>query len=514
MKEFLAFLLPVAVAFAGTRIVRLILGKKFEENFGIGLRFTLGLAVGMVVFSQSVLLAAIAGIDLSGALAWAAMIWGIVEVILLAPKAVAGAKQIQFHSAHLWLLLLLPVIYAAWVFGKLSTLEGTLEFDANAFWVFKAKILYLEHGKNLFTTIHQSNLGYTHMDYPMLVPGIYTLGYGLAGGVDEFINKVWPFWMMVALSIAVISLSRIWKRPRPLPLLIVNLLCFLPATLQFVRNEGGTIPMVYGTSLAAMLFVVAIANADQFAIAAGILSLIMCATTKFEGVIYAALWGGITMILCWRRGWLKSSLIWKPIAVAAICLVPYLCFRLEKPILHPESNWAHEGIRSPATVAHRFPQTLLLDVGCRFFDKEFFKWQTPDKEHLQFVGHWNGFKSLANPELSALPWLLLVFIGFSLWKKSRERFALVVLLAVIFGELAFLSFVISCLARMQADVAQVIDFGTNVVGRYYYPFFVACFLGTALIWTHQQISVSVSKPAPIEKAPVPPGKPAARKKQS
>src|SRR5450759_3902794 len=237
MKECIAFLLPPTTAFVGMRINRLVLGQKLEERFGFGLRFALGLAIGMVMFSQAVLLTALAGINLSGLLAWTALIWGVVEACLLSPKLIVNLKQIIFQPGHLWLLLLLPVLYSWWVFGRLCTLEGTIEFDANAFWVFKAKLLYLEQGKNLVDILHQSNLGYAHMDYPMLVPCLYALDYGLVNGVDEFVNKVWPFWMMVALCLAVLSLAKIWKRPHPLPLFIVMLLCFLPASLQFIRKE-------------------------------------------------------------------------------------------------------------------------------------------------------------------------------------------------------------------------------------------------------------------------------------
>ena len=110
MKEWIAFLLPPAIAFAGMRICRLVLGRKFDAEFGLGLRFTLGLAVGMAVFSQAVLLTAMAGINASGMLAWGALIWGVVEMGLRSPEFAAGLKQIKPQPAHGWLLLLLPVI--------------------------------------------------------------------------------------------------------------------------------------------------------------------------------------------------------------------------------------------------------------------------------------------------------------------------------------------------------------------------------------------------------------------
>jgi hypothetical protein len=482
MKEWIAFLLPPAVAFAGMRTSRLVLGQKFEEGFGFGLRFALGLAVGMTVFSQAVLLTALAGINLSGVLAWSALIWGVVEIGLRSPKGAAGLKQIKFQPGHLWLLLLLPVIYSWWVFGRLSTLEGTLEFDANAFWVIKAKILYLEQGKNLVNVLHQSNLGYAHLDYPMLVPCLYTLGYGAVGGVDEFVNKVWPFWMVVALCLGILSLGKVLKRPHPLPIVTVVAFCFLPASLQFIRQEGGTIPMVFFVSLTALLIVKAISCADEFYLAAAILAAAGCATTKFEGVVYSAVWFCALLPLCWRRGWLKKPILWKSVLVAIICLLPYAWFRLDKPVLHPESGWWQAGIAAPALTLHRFPQAWFLNVFGRFFNSDFFHWLSANGNHLQWAGKWTGPGSFVNEQLTVLPWLLLILLALALW-KGRARLALGSLTVVMLGVFTVLSFVIACLPAMQSDLSNVIDFSTgNQVGRYYFPFFAAWFLAVAVIW--------------------------------
>jgi hypothetical protein len=483
MKELIAFLLPPATAFAGMRIARLVLGGKLEGNFGLGFRLALGLAIGMVVFSQSVLLTALAGIDASGWLAWTALIWGGVEVVLLLPKLTEGVRHFKFQIGHLWLLLLLPVIYSWWIYGRLCTLEGTLEFDANAFWVFKSKIFFLEQGGNLINTLHQSDLGYAHLDYPMLVPCLYTLNYGAVGGVDEFINKVWPFWMIVALCLAILSMSRIWSRPRPLPILLVTLICFLPATLEFIRQEGGTVPMIFFTGMTALVMMTAIIYKDETALAAGVLLLAGCAATKFEGVIHGLLWGGFVMIFAWRQGWLKKRLVWKAGLVAAICLVPYVCLRLSKPVLHPESSWIQSGLAAPGKVLHRFPQTFSLNIGGRFFSKEFFEWKTTDNDHVHFTGKWSGLKGLLNPELSLLPWLTMLLVALSFWRKPRQRLALGVLLAVMLGQFLIVALAMSCLPKMQADVSQVIEFAGFEVGRYYCPFFLATFIGVMAIWT-------------------------------
>lgn len=504
MTEWIAFLLPPATAFAGMRLARLVLGRRFEEGFGLGLRFALGLGVGMVVFSQAVLLGALAGVNLAGSLAWLAVIGGTTEAVLLVPRTMAKLKPIKFQPGYFWLLLLLPAIYSWWIFGRLSTLEGTLEFDANAFWVFKAKIFYLEQGKNLLNVLHQSNLGYAHLDYPMLVPCLYALDYGVAGGVDEFVNKVWPFWMVVALCLGILSLGNVWRRPHPLPVVTVVAFCFLPASLQFIRQEGGTIPMVFFVSVTALLIVKAISLADEFYLGAAILTAAGCATTKFEGVVYSAVWFCVLLPFCWRCGWFKKSVLWKSVLAAVICLLPYAWFRLDKPVLHPESGWWHSGLAAPALTLHRFPQTWFLNVLGRFFNSDFFHWQPANGNHLQWAGKWTGPGSFVNEQLAVLPWLLLVLLALSLW-KGRARLALGSLTAVILGVFTILSFAISCIPIMQGDLSNVIDFsGSNQVGRYYFPFFAAWFLAVAASWfdnPQPQSSVNVPNTPRAQAAP-------------
>ena len=498
MTEWLAFLFPPAMAFAGMRLARLVLGRKFEDGFGLGIRLAVGLAVGMLVFSQTVLLTALAGVNAARLLAWTAMIWGTAEAIVMSPKCLTGLRQLEFRPSHLWLLLLLPVLYSWWVFGRLSTLEGTIDFDANTFWVFKAKLLYVAQGESLVDILHQPSYAYAHMDYPLLVPCLYTLNYGLVNGVDEFVNKVWPFWMMVALCLATLSLADIWKRPHPLPLLVVTLLVFLPASLRFIRTEGGTIPMVFCTGLTALLMVVAFSFDDEIALAAAWLTLAGCAMTKFEGILYAAIWGCATVVFCWRRRWLNNRLLWKTTLVASVWLIPYSYFRLAKPVLHPESGWIQDGLRSPGTVLRRFPQTWTLNIINRFFSPHCFRWHTADKDHVQWDVQWAGWKSLVNPDLSVLPWLLLFLVGFSLWWKARHRLALATLAGVIIAQLTILSVSISCLPQMQADVTNVIHFSINSdsVARYYYPFFTACFLGVLSVWLSDMPAAS-TPPSPV-----------------
>ena len=477
--DLVAFILPPAVALAGMRLSQWILGAKFQTEFGLGFRFAFGLGLGMLLFTQAVLLCALVGINGAYLLAHLALAWGVVEAVLLVIKLPANVKSLKFQTGHLWLLLLLPLLYSWWVFGRLSTLEGTLEFDANAFWAFKSKIFFLEQGRDLVHVLRNSNLAYMHLDYPMLVPALYTLGYGGAGGVDEFVNKVWPFWMIVALCLAILSVGRVWKNPHPLPIIVATLIAFLPATLQFIRNEGGTVPMVFGISMATLLVVRAIREESDVIPAALILAFTICFSIKLEGAVFAGICSIALLPFCIRRGWLRNKTVWISAGVAAVSLLPYVFYRLTKPMAHPESHWFGYFVSTPGDVLRNFPQTLFLDIFGRFFSPQFFQW-TANGTHLQWSGQWNGLGSFINAELWILPWLLVVLLVLSAIYKPQGRILLGILSVATLGVFAFLSFVVASLPHW--NLTQFINMGCNIAGRHYYPFFVAWFLGTVTLW--------------------------------
>jgi hypothetical protein len=438
--------------------------------------------VGMFVCTQGILFGAVVGLKLCAFLAWTVFAWALVEAVVLVAKVCAGLKPIRFRFSHLWLLMLTPVFLLLLAYGRLNLVDGVHEFDAGAFWLLKARILYFDHGKEFFKLLHTSNLAYTHMDYPWLVPGLYTLTYGALGGVDEFVIKVWPFWMAIALCSAIFSIGRIWRKPHPAPILMIVLFCYLPATERFLAQEGATIPILFCVSIAALLLVISFVRRSPVALAAGVLALGGCAATKLEGIVYVILWAIPLALYCWRCNWLKNPLLWKAVVFVACFLVPYGVTRLDKPVPYPEAHWLHDATTAPTRVLRRYPQTLFLGIGYRFFDSGFFNWESPDKNHLHYIGKWQGRKTFAGPELSVLPWILLPLLGLTFWKKREHRLALGALLFVIVGQILALSLIISSLAVMQADVKQVIDFSVEIVGRYFYPFCVACFLGTMAIW--------------------------------
>ena len=168
---------------------------------------------------------------------------------------------------------------------------------------------------------------------------------------------------------------------------------------------------------------------------------------------------------------------------------------------HPADNWWQEYLSAPATMLHRLPDVWFLNFSCRFFDPEFFHWSADTNGNLKWLGHWTGLGSLINPELSILPWLLLVLAAFTLWKKpGRSRLAIVCLGLATVAFATALAIVTTGYLSLQAreEVHNfgelMVGFSTSVVGRYLYPFTTACFLGLVAIWLVDRTPPSAPTP--------------------
>ena len=99
---------------------------------------------------------------------------------------------------------------------------------------------------------------------------------------------------------------------------------------------------------------------------------------------------------------------------------------------------------------------------------------------------------------------------FTFWKKAGQRLALGTLGVILLVQFMILSFAIACLAWVQADVANAIAYaGVDTAGRYYYPFFLAGFLGLMAVWILDRPPLAGADKI----SPVIPPRPAARSKK-
>ena len=484
MNELISILLPPAVGLAGMRLVRWLLGADYEARHGLGLRFAVGLGAGMLVSTQIVLLGTLLGLKLAGAVAGISFAWGSFELLLLGRKGAGNLKLPRFQRAHLWLLLLLPVAFYFWVFGRLSVVEGAMEFDGVSHWLVKSRMMYFRTGIDFLALAQKPQLAYAHWDYPLLVPILYTLNYAAIGEANEFIVKVWPCWMMLALCLAVLSLADAWRRPHPLPLAAVLVFCLLPATMYYIHREGGTAAMVFYAGLSTLLIIRALLRNEAATLAAAMLMLAGCAMSKFEGMLYSAAWSCPLLAVCWKRGWFKNIALWRTLLVAVLCVVPYIAFRLQKPAPHPESAWPQVAIHSPGPALKRFPEILGVGLARRFFHKDFAHWtETPDGR-LEWSGTWQGFQTASNYQLHILPSLTLLLLGIGMWQRRHWR-TLLALTFVVFGVFAFVAFVMACLPDLfpqGTEGGYVLAKTGDDMSRYSYPFFAAWFLGIVSIW--------------------------------
>lgn len=479
MRELLACLLPPLAALAGMRLNEWLFGRAALEAHGMGLRFAWGLGTGMLLFSQLVVFGAVAGVNLAAILAWTALAWGTVETVLRLRAWWPARVACRPRAAHLWWLALLPVGAALLLTGLLATVEGTLEYDALAFWVFKAKVMFLKQGAEFYAVHQNPLLTYAHWDYPLLVPGLYTLNYGLHGEVFEFTNKVWPFWMVVAILAAILSVAQFSRRPRLLPAAVVTVVCFVPFTTYWVRMEGATIPTMFHTTLAALTAMLWLLDRVQRHLG-GLLLLALagCVATKFEGAVNVLVWGAALAAVLVRDGGWRERPLHVGLGAAVLCLFPYALFRLSGPLPHPVSNWFELGMESPGAVLLRLPMVVLLNLGHRFFNATGFKWTTGANGELAWSGEWDGLNTFVDEHTHLLAWAILILAPFSWWRLPSARAAQGTLSVVCLGTMLFISFVIACLmAAIDAN-----EFATLMVARYFYPLMIAWFVGLLVPW--------------------------------
>lgn len=483
MRELLAFCLPPLMALTGVRLNEWLFRQHKLLPDEPGLRFALGLATSTLFYSQILLLAVVVGIDAARPLAWAAVVWGTVEVLIRGRDIATKRRWWRPRRVRLPYLLLLPVAVALALMACLSVLDGILEFDGIAFWVFKAKVMFLKQGAAFREVHHDPTLAYAHWDYPLLVPGLYTLGHGLAGQVHDFTYKVWPFWMLTALLAAVLSTAGFFKRPSVLPAATATVMVFLPGNFYFARMEGGTMPMIFIVSTTAlMLMRLFTYQAGAHQLGMTILLLAGCAATKFEGMIFAALTAAALIVIISRRKCWSERTLWTGVWASAAALLPYLVFRLTEPVAHPESTWLAQGLAAWPNVIARFPKVWLLCVANRFFRTDGLRISySTDGEAT-----WSGINvtpgAPLDEELDLLGWILIALTIITWWKRPGYRLGVATLLAVELLTLATLALAITCLERMQFDWRAVAEFGQVMVGRYYLPFFVAWLVGFIIPW--------------------------------
>lgn len=481
----IAFFLPLAVALAGTRLVRLLF-KELETVLSLGERLACGLAIGIFFVTQSILGLRMAGARLEHILGVAVMLWAAVEIILLFRQR--RVQRAPFNVRQLWWLLMIPAALMLWCLFRLAGTEGLLEFDAVAFWALKGKIFYCLAGPELWTVFKNPTLAYAHLDYPLTAPLLHTFTYGAIGHVNEFVTKFWNQWMLLLLGAAILGAG---KFPDKKPWLIASVataVILLPLTLEFTRAEGGTIPMVFFTVISSLQLALGMVEKNLGRIRLGLLLMMATAMVKFEGIVLLGFWGILLLLDKDSR-----AAFWpvRRIGLAGLLglagWIPYLIFRLHHPVPHPESAWLGVFGKNIGIALSIVPMTCLAFLSRRFLNNDFAAWGSPDNQHAVWQGKWVGMESLFDQATLGMGWACLLALVIAWWHGGKLRWTMVRLALIFLAFATFIGFVWSVTHADPLNYNGALSASERIGGgRYLYPAFLSWFVAGFVLLVRAQ----------------------------
>jgi len=474
--EVIAFFLPLAVALAGTRLVRWLF-VELETTLSLGELLACGLALGAFFLTQSILGLRLAGLRLEQVLGVAVIVWAVVEVVFLFRQQ--RGKLPQFNVRQLWWLLLIPAGLMLWALFRLAGTEGLLEFDAVAYWALKAKILHVCAGHELMNWFQNPTLSYAHMDYPLLATLLHSFTYGVLGHVNEFVTKFWNQWMLLFLGWSILGAGKFPKQKPWLASAVVTVVILLPMTLDFTRKEGGTIPMVFFAVTSSIQLAIGMVDKQPGRIRLGLLVLMGLAMVKFEGVILFGIWCVLLLLDKDSR-----TAFWpvRRIGLAGVAgflgWLPYLALRWQGTAPNTESAWPGQLIHNTATVLGIFPMNLLAFVSRRFFNGDFAAWGAPDNQHAVWQGKWVGAGSFVDQATLGIGWACLLLVALAWLRGGKLRWTVLRLVAVFVGFSIVLCIVWSSARSNPLVYNDSLAAGSDTItgGRYLYPVLMSWFV--------------------------------------
>jgi hypothetical protein len=476
----IALLLPLATAIAGSRIVRWLF-KDLQGVLSPGEWLACGLAVGALFLTQLTLGLRLVGARWEQLLTVAMMAWAVCEAVLLVRGG--RARRPQFKARHWWWLLLVPAALILWCQFRLAGLLGLQEIDAVEDWAFKAKILHHFAGQELWVWFRNPGLAYAHMDYPLLVPLLHALTYGALGQVNDFVIKFWNQWMLLFLAWGILGAARFPEQRPWLAGTMVATLVLLPITRWYALTEGATIPMLFYVVLSSLELAIGMTQKQAGRLRLGLLLLLGAAMVKFEGMLLLALWA---VLLLLDRD--SRAALWPPLRIGRAGLLgfcawlPYAVFRMQGPVLHPESHWASQLLHNAGAVFYMLPMTWVAMVSRRLLDNDFAAWSSPDNQHAVWQGHWSGWQSLVDHITQGVGWVCVLMLLAAWVRGGRLRAMLFRLLLAFLAFATMLSLVWSAVrsSPMHYNTALGVS-DENVGGRYLYPVLLAWFVSGAVL---------------------------------
>jgi hypothetical protein len=219
-------------------------------------------------------------------------------------------------------LLILPLMFLvlAMSMGLLMAVGlPIIGWDSFVMWGLKAKVLHsdaLTPRPDYFTDVR---LGFTHLDYPLLLPMLEAGAYGMVGEMREQLAKTVLPMLFAGEMLLCYAGARLWLRRLP-ALTVTTLLICLPMGLEFCSVGTAEFPLAtfwLGSVLYLIRWVQTGQRSDAILCA---LFAVFVANTKNEGLPLAAMAAmamGV-MALIRARVWGRRALIDAAIAFAIV----------------------------------------------------------------------------------------------------------------------------------------------------------------------------------------------------
>lgn len=499
----IAFLLPLLTALSGVWLLRLLFAPLAESmplleqlacGFGLGMMTVAGVTLGIKLcgfHGRGWVLT----ITSAGALA---ELWRDRKIIL---NGMAGGPRKIISNPATAIIAAIGLITFLLLF-RLAALQGIVEFDAVADWMFKAKIFFTCTGNEIVSWFSNPRLAYAHLDYPTLVPSLHAATYDSLGHVDEFVSKFWSAWMLLFLLGGLASLCRHWPGRFRAPHFFLLGVLLLPFTQAYVQMEGGTLPMVFFTVTGFVQCALWLVEKNAGRLALGLALLFGAAMTKFEGMIFLALTTAWIFLPPAARPSLKVLLqFWRAAVFCLLAALPYLCLRAQIPALHFESGWAGYAAAHPGLTLSSAPKLFCILLARQFLNPGFAKWSATDDGQLHWTGHWTGVSSLFNQISFGFAWVCLL-LTILLWLAAPARRPVIIwtvavyLSAVAVFSVVFASFV--SISGLNHVIFERTADNTNV--RYLFPLLLAWCATMVMLFrvdekpAENQPSIAVDKP--------------------
>ena len=499
----IAFLLPLLTALAGMWLFRFLF-PALSMQMPLPEQLACGLGLGMMAVAALTLGVKLCGFSGRGLILSVTAVGGIAEmwrnrkpyltgIIGGYGNTVCSPGKSAFFVSGLFVFLIL---------FRLAGLQGLVDGDAMR-WMLKAKIIHLYTGSEIVQWFSNPRLAHAHLDYPTLVPSLHAATYDSLGHVDEFVTKFWPAWMLLFLLAALASLNRGGKSRIHAPSFALLGLLLLPATQMFVQMEGSTLPMIFFTVMGFVQCAIWLVGKDRARLGLGLTLLFGGAMTHFEGFIFLALVGSWILLLPSARPSLKPSpRLWRVLAFCFLAALPFICLRVQIPVLHYESGWAGYAVRNPGTTLSDWPGIFMILLARLFVSPDFANW-SGEGGRFHWIGRWDGLSSLYNHLTLGLPWLCLL-LTVALWFAVPARRQVIVwILAMFIGATVALSGVFASIVSIKG-LSEVANFTHDFTGgRYLLPVLLAWF-ATIMTMLFANLPSSASTPGTGATIPYPP----------